>query len=167
MKKLGIFLIIVSILLFLIKREIENYDINYHNKVISKIYDNYNINKEYLGYIEIPKYNIKRLIKKGVSSEVLDKNYVGMMDTKDNLILLAGHNIKLVFRNIHYMKKDDLINLYLENKTAYKVIETKKIMINDYSILNNEYKEETLILMTCTHDSNKRFVVIAKRIKNG
>lgn len=98
---------------------------------------------------------------------MLDNNYVGMMNAKDNLILLAGHNIKLVFKNIHYMKKDDLINLYLENKSIYKVIKTKEIMINDYSILNNNYKEKTLILMTCTNDSNKRFIVIAERIKNG
>lgn len=154
-------------MLFLIKKEIENNNIDYHNKVISKIYDNHNINKEYLGYIEIPNYNIKRLIKKGVSNKLLDNNYVGMMDTKNNLILLAGHNIKLVFKNIHNMQKGDLITLYLNYKTIYKVIETKEIMINDYSILNMKYKDETLMLMTCTNDSNKRFIVIAERIKNG
>ena len=33
---------------------------------------------DYLGYIEIPKFNIRRLIKYGTDSSVLDSLYVGM-----------------------------------------------------------------------------------------
>lgn len=164
MKKLGIFLLIISFLLLNLKKEIEKDNINYHNEIIEKIYDNHNY-KDYLGYIEIPKYNIKRIIKEGVSNEILDNNYVGLMNIKnDNLLVLAGHNINLVFHKIHYLKKGDLINLYLNKKEEYKVIETLEINIDDNSILYKKYKNKTLILITCTKDSNKRFIVIAKKI---
>ena len=82
----------------------------------------------------------------------------------DNLLVLAGHNINLVFHKIHYLKKDDLINLYLKEKEEYKVIKTLEINIDDNSILYKKYKNKTLILITCTKDSNKRFIVIAKKI---
>ena len=88
-------MLILSFILLGTKKEIEKNNINYQNKIIKKIYDNKNYSNEYLGYIEIPKYNIKRVIKNGVIKDVLDKNYVGLMNESNNLIILAGHNIKV------------------------------------------------------------------------
>lgn len=162
MKNRGLILIILSLLLFNTKLYLEHNDINYHNKVINKIKDNHNY-KEYYSYIEIPKYNIKRLIKEEVSADILDNNYVGKMNIDTpNLIILAGHNINLVFHKIHYLKENDLV--YFNDK-KYIVISYKEIDVNDYSILDNKYDIETLILMTCTKDQNKRYIVICEADK--
>lgn len=165
MKKLGIFLLILSFILLGTKKEIEKNNINYQNKIIKKIYDNKNYSNEYLGYIEIPKYNIKRVIKNGVTKDVLDKNYVGLMNESNNLIILAGHNINLVFHKIHYLKKDDLIYLKMNKKNTYKVVETKEISIEDKSIIYKKYNTKTLILITCTKNPNKRFIVRGENVK--
>ncbi len=162
--KLGFLLIILSIILIISKYKKDNINTIYQNKIISNIYDNHNIYKEYKGYIKIPKYNIKKVIKKGTSDKILDQNYVGIMNiNKPNLIILAGHNTNSVFKKIHYMKKNDLIELYLEEKEIYIVEETKEIRIDDYKILNDSYNTKTLILITCTNNRNKRFIVIAKK----
>lgn len=163
MKNKGLILIILGVIIFNTKLYLENNNIKYHNKIINKIKDNHNT-YNYYGYIEIPKYNIKRLIKEGTTNQILDNNYVGKMNIDTpNLVLLAGHNINLVFHKIHYLKENDLV--YLNNE-KYKVISYKEIDVNDYSILNDFYNEKTLILMTCTKNQNKRYIVICKEIKD-
>ena len=111
MKNKLVFFILFLILILMINLELRNIkEVNYHNKIIDKIYDNHNyIKNNYKGYIEIPKYNIKRLIKNEPSS--LNKNYAYMMNNSldDEKIIIAGHNIKIVFRNLHLLKNDDLI----------------------------------------------------------
>lgn len=154
--KIGIILILLSLLICSLKRELDINNINYHNKMIAKIHDSYH---EFSRYIYIPKYNIKRLIKNGTNSSILDKYYVGRMNLNyTNLEVLAGHNVNIVFRKIHYLKKNDIV--YLE-KEKYRVVNYKEIDINDYSILKN-YEEKTLILITCTNDKNKRYIVMCK-----
>lgn len=165
--KIGIVLIIISFFLVFFKIKKDNNSIKFHNKIISNIYDNHIEYKEYLGYIEIPKYNIKRLIKKGMNSEILNNNYIGFKIINDNLILLAGHNINLVFHKIHYLRINDLIYLNLDKMTTYKVVKKYEIRVDDYSVLNKNYNNKTMILMTCTKDKNKRLIVIAEMIKNG
>lgn len=157
--KIAIKIIMISILLYLIKNIIIINNISYQNQIIRN-YDNHN--KKYYGYIYIPKYNIKRLIKKGTDNKILDKYYVGKMEIhKDNLIILAGHNVNSVFHKIHYLKKGDLV--YLKNE-EYRVDSYKEININDYSILNKTYNKKTLILITCTKNVLKRYVVICKKM---
>jgi len=165
--KIGIILIIISFILIIFKIKINNDNIKFHNNIISNIYDKHVEYKEYLGYIEIPKYNIKRLIKEGMTNHILNKNYVGIKKINNKLILLAGHNINLVFHKIHYLQINDEINLYLDKFYTYKVKKKYEIKVDDYSILNQKYSDNTIILMTCTKNKNKRLIVIAEMIKNG
>ena len=161
--KIGFVLIFLSILIVIIKYNFEYKINNYQNKIINNIHDNYNY-IEYKGYIKIDKYNINKIIKKGTTNEILDKNYVGMMDiNKENLIVLAGHNTNNVFHKIHYLKENDLIEIYLDKKEIYKVKTIKEINVDDYEILNKKYKNKTLILMTCTNKQNKRLIVISEK----
>ena len=87
------------------------------------------------------------------------------MNESNNLIILAGHNINLVFHKIHYLKKDDLIYLKMNKKHTYKVVETKEISIEDKSIIYKKYNTKTLILITCTKSPNKRFIVRGENVK--
>lgn len=162
--KISIILICISLILIIFKIKNDNNDIKFHNRVISNIYDNHIEYKEYLGYIEIPKYNIKRLIKKGMSNKILDSNYVGYKKINDNLILLAGHNVNNVFHKIHYLDKNDLIYININKLITYKVIKKYEIKVDDYSILNKKYNNETIIIMTCTTNKNRRLIVIAKKV---
>lgn len=165
--KIGILLISISFISMFFKIKNDNNNIKFHNEIISNVYDNHIEYKEYLGYIEIPKYNIKRLIKEGMNDEMLDNNYVGFKRINDKLILLAGHDINLVFHKIHYLETNDLIYLNLYKLIKYKVIKTYEINVDDYSILNNKYDSETIILMTCTKEENKRYIVIAQMLEFG
>lgn len=114
-------------------------------------------------YIYIPKFNIKRVIINNTDSKTLDNYYVGKMNIKvNNLTILAGHNINQVFHKIHYLNIGDIAYI---NNIKYKVISYKEIKVNDYSILNTKYDCPTIILMTCTNNKNKRYIVTLKDVK--
>jgi len=114
-------------------------------------------------YIYIPKFNIKRVILNDTSNKTLDNYYVGRMNLNiSNLQILAGHNINSVFHKIHYLNINDIVYV---NDTIYKVISYKEIRVNDYTILNTKYNCPTLILMTCTTNQNKRYIVTLKDVK--
>ena len=114
-------------------------------------------------YIYIPKFNIKRVIINNTDSKTLDNYYVGKMNIKvNNLTILAGHNINQVFHKIHYLNIGDIAYI---NNIKYKVIGYKEIKVNDYSILNTKYDCPTIILMTCTTNKNKRYIVTLKDVK--
>ena len=114
-------------------------------------------------YIYIPKFNIKRVIINNTDSKTLDNYYVGKMNINiNNLTILAGHNINQVFHKIHYLNIKDIAYI---NNTKYKVISYKEINVNDYSILNTKYDCPTIILMTCTTNKNKRYIVTLKDVK--
>lgn len=163
--KIAIILIILSFLLLNNKKNYDKQNIKFHNIIINKIYDNNNEINEYIGYISIKKYNINRLIKKGVTKDILDKNYVGLMNIKnDNLIVLAGHNINLVFHKLHFVKKDDIVDLKIDKEEKYKVILKKEISVLDTYYLYKKYDKKTLLLITCTKDKNKRLIVICKNV---
>lgn len=164
-KVIGIILILISICIIIIKNINEYNNTLYQNKIISKIKDSHNINSEYIGYIEIPKYKVKRLIKEGTNNNILDHYFVGKMNIKNNnLTILAGHDINLVFHKLHYLNKDDIIYLndfkYLK---IYKVIKKIKVDINDYTYLYKTYNKDTLLLITCTNKSDKRLIVILEK----
>lgn len=126
------------------------------------------IPNNYLGYIIIPKYNIKKLIKLGTEDYILNQNIVGLynngnnLDSKEGQIILAGHNNKDVFKNIAKLKTNDEIKIITVDKTyTYKVTKTKIISINDYNDFVNYKKAKELVLITCM-SKNTRLLVFAK-----
>ena len=154
--KIGLLLIIFSIFLYVNKQLYYRNNVIYQNKIINKTKDNH---LEKVEYIEIPKYNIRRIIKNDISNNILDNYYVGYMKINNpNLIVIAGHDINLVFHKIHYLKDNDTIYI---NNNKYIVYDYKEIDINDYSDINKKYDKKTLMLITCTNDKNKRYIVLA------
>ena len=120
-------------------------------------------NSIYEGYIYIPKFEYKSLIKK--DKNALDENLVQMPNFSDNIggnnIVLAGHNNKYVFHKIYYLEQgDEIIISNFNTDYRYIVNKTKYIYVNDYDSLHNE---DSITLMTCTNNNQERYIVIAKR----
>lgn len=120
-----------------------------------------NITSIYEGYIYIPKFNYKNLIKKG--DKALDENYVSMYKlsgelTSNENIILSGHNNKYVFHKLYSLEIGDSIIISDFNiERLFIVKEIKKVNVDDGSIFNNK---DVLTLITCTNDTQKRLVVI-------
>lgn len=112
-------------------------------------------------YLQINDY--KLLIKSGDEENILNKNLVyKLSNSQENNILLAGHNNNVVFNRIYRLKIGDEILLYSNNvKHTYTVMERRCIKVNDVSIYNNETNSKKLVLITCTNDNQKRFIVDA------
>lgn len=126
--------------------------------IISK---NSNIKSIYEGYIYIPKFNYKNLIKKG--DEALDENYVSMHKYSSSIngsgnIILSGHNNKYVFHKLYKLDiGDEIIISDFNISREYTVEKIKYVNIKDTSVFENK---DRLTLITCTDDTQKRLVVI-------
>lgn len=167
LKNIGLILIILSILfIILIKFYFYLDKINHYN-VINNIFINKNsTNDYYLGYIYIKSVNIKRLIVKDINKENLDNKYVAMASSSISLnsnknIILAGHSIDNVFKNLHKVKINDEIKIITKiNEQIYLVSEILVVNDND-----TEYMEQTntniLTLITCMNNSKKRLIIKA------
>lgn len=123
---------------------------------------NDNVNSEYSGFIYIPKFDYKNLIKEGDKS--LDENLVMITNFSDSIggekVILAGHNNKYVFNKIYNLDIEDQIVISdFSIDYNYKVKERKIIKVDDFSYFN----EEGLYLITCTSNNQERFVIKAKR----
>ena len=136
-------------------------EINIKTKVNNVIKNN-NINNIYSGFIYIPKFDYKNLIKEGDDS--LEDNLVEITNFSDkigsNKVILAGHNNKYVFNKIYNLSiNDQIIISDFAIDYNYKVIEKKIIKVDDFSYFN----ENGLYLITCTNNNQERFVIKAKR----
>lgn len=120
-----------------------------------------NITSIYEGYIYIPKYNYKNLIKKG--DKAIDENYVSMHKLSSHIgegknIILSGHNNRYVFHKLYSIKVgDEIIISDFRHDFRYIVNEKRIVDVSDSSIFNDENR---LTLITCTDDTQKRLVVI-------
>jgi LPXTG-site transpeptidase (sortase) family protein len=86
----------------------------------------------------------------------------------DNLTVLAGHNINLVFHKIHHLSKNDVVYIKSYKKVKeYKVIKKTIVNIDNYDLLFKKYNKDTLILITCTNNDLKRLIVICELVKIG
>ena len=174
-RSLGIFFISFSIILFVINNTSYYYKLE-TNKVIPK-----NNNGNYIeyvkdfthniGYLYIDTLNIKQVIKKGTSEQILNNNNVGLykngVEIDDNIgqIILAGHNNKYVFGNLYKIKNNDKI--IIETKQGKQLfIVNNKIIINsnDTSYFKKNSSSKELILITCIN-KNKRLLIFAKKIQ--
>lgn len=132
------------------------------NEKIDNIINNKKEKELYEGFIYIPKFDYKSLIKSDESA--LDENLVLLPKFSDNIgennIILAGHNNKYVFNKIYYLNEgDEIILSDFSIDYRYVVKETKYIKVDDYESL---YNDNSLTLITCTNDNQERYIVIAK-----
>ena len=151
-------LLFVSLFVFLIP---DTKEISIKKK-IEKVIDNNNVDNIYSGFIYIPKFEYKNLIKKG--EESLNENLVELTNFSNEIgedkIILAGHNNKYVFNKIYNLYiNDDIIISDFNVDYNYKVIEKKIIKVDDFSYFN----DDGLYLITCTNNNQERFIIKAKR----
>lgn len=159
LKKIIKIFIFFSLFIFLIPITKE---IRLKNKV-EKVINNSNIDTIYSGYIYIPKFDYKNLIKEG--NDALDENLVEITNFSDkigtNRVILAGHNNKYVFNKIYNLDiGDEIIISDFIVDYDYKVIEKRIIKVDDFSYFN---EDDCLYLITCTNNNQERFIVKAKR----
>lgn len=131
-------------------------------KKINTVIKNNNVDNNYSGFIYIPKFDYKNLIKEGEDS--LDENLVEITNFSNKIgedkIVLAGHNNKYVFNKIYNLNiNDDIIISDFIVDYNYKVKEKKIIKVDDFSYFN----EDGLYLITCTNNNQERFIIKAKR----
>lgn len=158
MKKIGISLIIVSILIFLIFKIYLIIEEDNHSKTIDRIFiKGEKLETNYIGYIEIDTVNIKRGIINGITEEILNNNDIGMI--RDNNIILAGHGVENVFGNLKKINIFDKVRVHLYDKDYYFIVYDKLIVSKN----NLDYLTEDLVLITCTDDNN-RLLVLGKKI---
>lgn len=170
-KLFGILLIFGSLTL-IINEYIDNKnDVTFHNKKINEMFINNGnkIDDEYIGYIEIERLGIKRLIKEGITSEVLDNNFVGYVTRSKPIneignTVLAGHSINIVFAKLHSLKIEDTIIITTYDKSyKYKVSKKYETSPDDVSIYNSGAVKE-LTLITCTNNNSKRLIIKAEYV---
>ena len=131
---------------------------------VDEVIDSKKIKSEVEGILYIPKFNYKNIIKKDNSA--LDDNIIEMLSFSDsiggNRIVLAGHNNRYVFNKLYYLDIDDEIILSDSGKDyKYIVRNTKYINTDDFSDFN---VDNSLILITCTYDNQKRYIVILEKV---
>ncbi len=148
----------------------ETHDIVVQNKIIDSVFNvsvDDEVTTDYLGYIYIPRFNIKRLIKEGTSSSVLDGNYVGMHKLSgsledSDLVILAGHNIPNVFGKLHSINIGDVVYIKAKDLDRKFVVYDSFIVSEyDFSYLK-ENRQHELLLITCTNTKGERLLVMLK-----
>lgn len=166
----------------------------YNNELSSiKVFDifkekNNDISKEYantlkvtgdgmMGYLEIPKIDIKLPIFHGTSEQVLQKGVGHLEGTslpvggENTHSVLTGHRglpSSKLFTDINQMRKGDIFYIYiLDNVLAYMVDKISVIEPNDLSELNIIDGGDYVTLMTCTPYgiNTHRLLVRGKRIE--
>lgn len=166
-KKLGILCLFLSLCLgigFTVQSQI------FLQKQKILIQKNKERNQSYaeIPYIEIPKYQISKIIKDSVDSKILDQKYVGIWNQNKDLrkshhIVLAGHNVKGVFGKIKDLQEGDEIVVHFKDVIfLYEVVDKKIISVKDIDYLK-ETPIDKITLLTCTNDDQKRQIVIGKR----
>jgi LPXTG-site transpeptidase (sortase) family protein len=137
----------------------------YNKYKIEKRVDEILLSKEnsiYEGYIYIPKFNYKNVIKKG--DKAINENLVSMHNLSDPIgsdnIILSGHNNKYVFHKLYKLDiGDEIIIGDFKKDYRYTVDNIKVVNIDDSYVFN----KEGLKLITCTNDNQKRLVVFCTK----
>lgn len=147
-------------------------DSNYENVVYENIVsdEEYGLESDFLGILEIKKIGLKATIKEGSSSEIL-KNYIGHIEETskyDGNIGLAAHNRGnkySYFARLNELEKGDIV-IYKTKfyERQYKVDSIQAILETDWSKLENT-KENKLTMITCiSNRKNQRLCVQALEI---
>ena len=113
-----------------------------------------------MGYIEIPKINVKIPIYHGTTPDILQRG-IGHLETtalpiggKGNNPVLSGHRglpSAELFSRLNELKKGDLFYINVLNETlAYKVSDKIEILPDDISKIGAYKNRDMVTLITCT-----------------
>ena len=136
----------------------------YFNPIVIKDINNQNTKIEgYYMIINIPKINLYKDINR-IDSIYNNVDYgIELLYKKDNLIILASHrgnSYIAYFNNLHKLKNNDVVKLYVDNKwKEYKVINKYYIEKTGNAIIKQNGEKDTLALITCVKNHPKLQVV--------
>lgn len=131
-----------------------------------------------VGYIEIPKIDVRLPIYLGASKENLDKGAVHLSQTSlpiggenTNCVIAAhrGSTIGYMFRNIHKLAVGDEIRIANFRETlTYRVAETKIILPDDIDEVMIQPERDLVTLSSCNPlgQNYQRYIVYAERAES-
>ena len=154
--RVSVLILLFSFVILVFLRLDERHSIVVQNKIIDSTFY-----YDYSGYIEIPTYGVKRLIKSGDYNYVLDNLYVLLYQgdlSSDDLIVLGGHNVSSVFSKLHDIKISDYV--YITGSYARRFIVYDKLVVrdDDFSYFYNRKNE--LVLFTCDKEGYRLLVFL-------
>lgn len=118
--------------------------------------------EEQVTKLQIPEWNFERFIKIGTVNQI-DDSFATYLTGNQNNIVIAGHDIPIVFHELQKIKLGMKVYLKKGNKIIeYIVIEKKSVKPTEVQYLKDT-KEEQLTLITCTEDDQKRLIIICKK----
>ena len=138
--------------------------------------NNKTITKEYIGYLQIEKVNLKQgLVSK--NSYYNNVNYgiqtINMSDYPDkvggNLILASHSGTSSIsyFKHLYKLSIGDVAKVYYKNKVySYKIINIYNVPKVGKVEIRRNYDQTCLTLITCTHNSKKEQTVYILELFN-
>lgn len=130
----------------------------------------------YIGFLEIPKLNLKRGFldinskHNNVDSNVTVINGSTMPDEVNNNLILAAHSGSCsycYFKNLYKLKKGDKASVsYKGKKYNYEIVKIYEVNKDGTVAIYRDYSKNTMTLITCTRNSDtKQTVYILELIK--
>ncbi len=117
------------------------------------------LEKEETMRLEIPEWNFERFIKEGAVNHIDDLFATYIPGNKNNIII-AGHDIPIVF---HQLQKIQIgMDIYLKkgNKVLkYVVVDRRSVKPTEIQYMYDSPQEQ-LTLITCTENNQKRLIII-------
>ena len=139
------------------------------------------ISKEYIGYLEIKKINLKQgLVSKNSKYNNVKYNiqFISTSDYPDKSlgnVILAGHSgtgYLAFFKNLYKLKNGDEAKItYKGYIYTYKIVNIYNVPKNGKVKINRDVHKTCLTLITCTHNSKTEQTVyileLTSRVKDG
>lgn len=122
------------------------------------------INNNYVGYLEIPKINLKQgLVSVDDVNNDVNKNIQTIYpsnwpDVKGGNLILASHSGTSsisYFKNLYQLNVNDKVNIYYNGqKYNYKIANIYEVAKNGKVAIYRDTKNTTLTLITCTKNND-------------
>lgn len=134
---------------------------SYKETITMSVYQKEKVNLEKDGGMKliIPEWDFERLIKEGTVNQI-DDSFATYIPGNKNNIVIAGHDIPIVFHQLQYIQIGMTIYLRNGNKIIKYIVTDKKSVKPTKIQYMNDSEEEQLTLITCTENDQKRLIVI-------
>ena len=140
-----------------------------------------NVKKEFIGYLEIKKINLKQGLVSMNSYYNNVKYNIQMVETSDypdkkmGNVILAGHSgsgYLAFFKNLYKLNLGDEAKIYYKNYIyTYKIVNIYNVPKNGQIKINRNVLKSCLTLITCTHNSKTEQTVyileLTSKVKEG
>lgn len=158
------------------EEEITNKKNNSSSKKYSLGFDVEKVKKEFIGYLEIKKINLKQgfVSKKSYYNDVkYNIQLLSLSDYPDKQygnVIIAGHSgigYLAFFKNLYKLNKGDEAKIYYKNYIyTYKIVNIYNVLKTGKVKINRDIYKTCLTLITCTHNSKTQQTVYILELKD-